>query len=184
MTERNPRNSVPRSILPLPSRSATPSEREEVLYIPYYILKLACSANGSSPFHKRAERKQRVLDSKPNQTHILIYPSCLHPTLFSSCSPVLKYTPNLSRLIISHKSACPSPSPTNYNLSMRSWLLYTSPTARVYGSKEHGYHGCTQIGHSRIYTLYIFDFIAFGTDFKGFWRASSPHCWRSPSSDA
>ncbi len=52
----------------------------------YTILIVACSASGSSPFHKRAERKWRVLDCKPNQTHVLIHPSCLHP---SFCSYVL-----------------------------------------------------------------------------------------------
>ena len=54
----------------------------------YCILNLACSANRSSPFHKKAERKLRVLGCKPNQTHVLIYPSCLHQTF---CSFVLMF---------------------------------------------------------------------------------------------
>ena len=56
---------------------------------------LACSASRSSPFHKRAERKLRVLGYKPNQTHVLIYSSCLHPTLLFSCSLVFKIQPSL-----------------------------------------------------------------------------------------
>ena len=62
------------------------------------ILNLACSANRSSPFHKKAERKLRVLGCKPNQTHVLIYPSCLHPTLMFLCSFVFKIPPVLSSL--------------------------------------------------------------------------------------
>ena len=54
----------------------------------YHTLNLACPASRSSPFHKRAERKLWVLGSKPNQTHVLIYPSCLHP---SFCSFVLMF---------------------------------------------------------------------------------------------
>ena len=47
----------------------------------------------------------------------------------------------------------------NRRLSVKNRLLYTPPTASVYRSKEHGYHKCTRIGHSRIQTLYIFDFM-------------------------
>ena len=45
-------------------------------------------------------------------------------------------------------------------LQDRSRLLYTPPTASVYWSKEHGYHKCTRIGHSRILILITFGFRA------------------------
>ena len=43
----------------------------------YCSLNLACSASGSSPFHKKAERKLRVLNCKPS------------PFLLFLCSSVL-----------------------------------------------------------------------------------------------
>ena len=60
------------------------------------------------------------------------------------------------------------------NLSVRSRLLYTSPTANVYRSKEHGYHKCTRIGHSRILIPITFGFkSAFGAILKDFGRYAS-----------
>ena len=57
---------------------------------------------------------------------------------------------------------------------MRNCLLYTPPTASVYGSKEHGYHGCTRIGHSRILRPITFGFkSAFGAILKDFGRYAS-----------
>lgn len=46
----------------------------------YCSLNLACSASGNSPFHKKAERKLRVLNCKPS------------PFLMFLCSSVLKNT--------------------------------------------------------------------------------------------
>ena len=46
------------------------------------------------------------------------------------------------------------------------WVLCSPPTASEHWSKEHGYHGCTRIGHSRIFTLYIFDFMCLRHGFK------------------
>ena len=40
------------------------------------------------------------------------------------------------------------------------------PTASGHWSKEHRYHWCTRIGHSRIFTLYIFDFMCLRHGFK------------------
>ena len=58
--------------------------------------------------------------------------------------------------------------------SLRSRLLYTSPTANVYWSKEHGYHKCTRIGHSRILIPITFGFkSAFGAILKDFGRYAS-----------
>ena len=57
---------------------------------------------------------------------------------------------------------------------MRNWLLYTPPTASVYGSKEHRYHGCTQIGHSRILRPVTFGLkSAFGAILMDFGRYAS-----------
>ena len=59
------------------------------------------------------------------------------------------------------------------------WLLYTPPTASVYGSKEHGYHGCTRIGHSRILISINIGFkSAFGAILKDFGRYASLVCER------
>ena len=48
------------------------------------------------------------------------------------------------------------------------------PTASGHGSKEHRYHGCTRIGHSRILIPIIFGFkSAFGAILKDFGRYAS-----------
>ena len=48
------------------------------------------------------------------------------------------------------------------------------PTASGHGSKEHGYHKCTQIGHSRIHRPLTFGFkSAFGAILKDFGRYAS-----------
>ena len=48
------------------------------------------------------------------------------------------------------------------------------PTASGHGSKEHGYHGCTRIGHSRILRPIILGFkSAFGAILKDFGRYAS-----------
>ena len=47
----------------------------------YCSLNLACSASGSSPFHKKAERKLRVLNCKPS------------PFLLFLCSSVFNIQP-------------------------------------------------------------------------------------------
>ena len=52
--------------------------------------------------------------------------------------------------------------------------MYTPPTASVYRSKEHGYHGCTRIGHSRILIPITLGFkSAFGAILKDFGRYAS-----------
>ena len=63
------------------------------------------------------------------------------------------------------------------------FVLYTPPTASVYRSKEHGYHKCTRIGHSRIFTLYRFDFMRLRRDFKGFLDAMR-HSWVNANNEA
>ena len=48
------------------------------------------------------------------------------------------------------------------------------PTASGHGSKGHGYHGCTRIGHSRILIPITFGFkSAFGAILKDFGRYAS-----------
>ena len=63
------------------------------------------------------------------------------------------------------------------------WLLYTPPTASVYWSKEHGYHGCTRIGHSRILIPITLGFkSAFGAILKDL--DATRHSWVNANNEA
>ena len=54
------------------------------------------------------------------------------------------------------------------------WVLCSPPTASEHWSKEHGYHGCTRIGHSRILRPLTFGFkSAFGAILRDFGRYAS-----------
>ena len=58
----------------------------------YCSLNLACSASGSSPFHKKAERKLRVLNCKPSPFLLFLCSSVfnIHPfSLVLLSKPIL-----------------------------------------------------------------------------------------------
>ena len=54
----------------------------------YCSLNLACSASGSSPFHKKAERKLRVLNCKPSPFLLFLCSSVFN---IQPVSPVLMF---------------------------------------------------------------------------------------------